>query len=43
MNIGKKNLTNEELSKQFINAYKSGIKYFQVLNSEFIPAIKMVI
>ena len=36
----KENLTNEELSKQFINAYKSGIKYFQVLNSEFIPAIK---
>ena len=34
------NLTNEELAKQFFTAYASGIKYFQVLNSQFIPAIK---
>ncbi len=36
----KKNLNNEKLSKEFELAFKSGIKYFQLLNSQFIPAIK---
>ena len=36
----KLNLTNQELSKEFETAYSSGIKYFEVLNSQFIPAIK---
>lgn len=36
----KENLTNEKLSKEFEKAFKSGLNYFQVLNSEFIPAIK---
>jgi methyl-accepting chemotaxis protein len=36
----KKNLTNKELLVQFENAYNSGSKYFSLLNSEFIPAIK---
>ncbi len=36
----KKNLTNQKLSKEFELSYKSGLKYFQVLTSQFIPAIK---
>ena len=34
------NLKNEKLSKEFDSAFKSGVKYFQVLNSKFIPAVK---
>ena len=36
----KQNLTNQKLSKEFELSYKSGLKYFQILNSSFIPAIK---
>ena len=36
----KANLTNQELAKQFNLAYESGIKYFKILNTQFIPAIK---
>ena len=36
----KSTLTKEQLSSQFDMAYKSGVKYFQVLNFQFIPAIQ---
>ena len=36
----KNNLSNQELYKQFAMAYKSGINYFQLLNSQFVPAVK---
>ncbi len=36
----KTTLTNQELYSQFELAYKSAIKYFQILNFEFIPLVQ---
>ncbi len=36
----KTTLTNQELYTQFEMAYKSAIKYFQILNFEFIPLVQ---